>query len=170
MSRLLLIPVAYLLVLLVSSCGYRVLAETDSLDFRNLHVAPVENRTREPGLEDLLHRALVEELALDRRVRVVAREQAEVLLEAAVIRFNLDPTVEKNDIAVQYEVKLDADFRLVSKESGRVLREISRLGSPILISFSVDRSALGTRASQEAAEIEAARALARELTNRVLLR
>jgi len=170
MNRVLVRAVTCLMFLQSVSCGYHVLSATDALEFGSLYIAPVENRTPEAGLEDLLHRALVEELTLDRRIRVVAREEAEVLLETSVIRFNLKPTVESGGIAIQYDVEMDGNFRLVRRENGEVLREINGLGSPILTSFSVDSSVLGSRASQEIAETAASRALARELTQRVLLR
>ena len=157
------------LLLHLSSCGYHVLAARESLDFERLHVAPVANRTREPGLEDVLHRALVEELALDRRIRLVESDLAEVVLETSVVRFNLLPTVEAAGLAVGYEVEMDADFRLVRPETGEVLLDIGSLGAPIRASFPTADGALETRGAQEKAEFEAAGAVARELARRLLL-
>ncbi len=160
--------VLFLLVPL-SSCGYHVLSARESLDFERLHVAPVANRTREPGLEDLLHRALVQELARDRRVRLVERDLAEVILETSVVRFDLFPTVEAAGLAVEYEVEMDADFKLLRPETGEVLLDIGGLGAPIRASFPAGDGALETRGAQEKAELEAAAAVARELARRLLL-
>ena len=159
-----------LLLLQISSCGYQVLSARESLGFERLHIAPVENRTREPGLEDLLHQALVEELAKDRRVRIVGPDVAEVILEASVVRFSLYPTVEAAGLAAEYEIELDADFRLIRRETGEVLLDIGGLGSPVRASFPAGSSALEARAAEDTAEFEAAKSLAREFATRVLLR
>jgi len=166
------LPGAAFLVLffLLSSCGYRVLSDGAPVGFSAIHVAMVENRTREPGLEDFLHQALVEELLIDRRVKIVPSNRADVTLQTTITRFYLRPTAESGSRATQYEIELDADFRLVDNKSGKVLSKITGLRSPIRVLFSIGPDMVAARTSQEEAEIRVSRELARELAKKVLLK
>lgn len=155
---------------LLSSCGYNVLSKGVPTGFSAIHVALVENQTREPGLEDLLHQALVEELLLDRRVNIVPSDRAEVVLKTTITRFYLRPTAESGSRATQYEIQLDADFLLIERKNGKVLNKITGLRSPIRILFSIGSDMVAARTSQEQAEIRVSRELARELAKRVLLK
>ncbi len=159
-----------LTIFLLQSCGYKVLSGGAPVGFSAIHVAMVENKTREPGLEDLLHQALVEELLLDRRVKIVPSDRAEVTLQATITRFYLRPTSESGSRATQYEIELDADFQLVERKSGKVLSKITGLRSPIRVLFSLGSDMVAARTSQEEAEVRASRELARELAKKVLLK
>jgi len=150
-------------------CGYRLLGPTPGMEISSLHVAGVVNRTTEPRLEDLLHRALVEELLRDRRVRIVSASEAAATLQAVVTAFEVRATAESGDRVTQYEIRLLADFRVTETSTGRVLREIVGLAPPIRETFPVGADVTTARAGQEKAEEEACRALARELASRILL-
>jgi len=165
---------AVLLVLLffsftLCSCGYRVLSNQGAVSFSSMHVAGVQNRTHEPGLEDMLHQALVEELLIDRRVGLVDEKGADVLLESTVTGFMLRPTAESDSRVTQYEIELRGDFLLIDGKTGHKVMEIRNLQAPIRITFTVGSNVRDARVNQERAETIACRSLARELASRVLL-
>jgi len=154
---------------LLGSCGYRVLSSKEApLEYSTLHVAAVQNLSAEPGLEDILRTSLVEELSLDPRIRIVASDAAEAILKSTVRHFSLIPSVESGGVAVQYEIRMQADFKVVWKESGDLLREAKNVESSVRAAFSVGSDPLGGRALQERAERLAAQSLAREAANRLL--
>ena len=153
----------------LTSCGYRVLSDQGPVSFSSLHVAGVRNETREPGLEDILHQAIVEELLLDRRVRLVSEKAAGVLLKSTLTIFNLRPTAESDSRVTQYEIVLAGDFLLMDGETGEKVMEINNLQAPIRTTFTVSSDVTASRVNQEQAQAVACRSLARELASRVLL-
>ena len=162
--------VAIIIIAFSQSCGYKVLSEDVPLGGSAFHVALVGNSTREPGLEDLLHQALIEELLLDRRVTIVPSDRAETILQTTITGFHLRPTAESDGRATQYEIELNADFRLVNSETSEVLRKIIGLRSPVKEFFSIGPDMIAARAAQEAAEVRACQKLAKELAKKVLLK
>jgi hypothetical protein len=163
------IHVAALLLLLIVflsfslfGCGYR-LHQRSSLPFTSVSIDPIENRTFEPKLEDLLHTALTQEL-LKQGISV---EQGSGRRLSGVIRqFDLRVLSEKSDVAVQYEVVIKSDFR-VTEESGE-RKEFRDIGSPFIVSFAGSGDLNLLIASKEAAAERAIRDIASEIVSVVL--
>ena len=161
---------ALVLFATLSSCGYRLLDREAPLEFSSIHVSAVRNSTSEPNLEDYLHQGLVEELLLDRRVSVVDGEAADVVLETTIVSFHLQATVVTDNYASTYDIRMEADFRLVDRRSGKVIRTMDHISAPIKTSFDVTKKSFDALASQEKAEKDACRSLARQVINRALLK
>lgn len=148
----------------IHGCGYRQISGMS--EFSTIKIMPVENRTREPDIQDMLRQAVAEELLLDRRVTVVS-SSSDVQLESTVTVYRLNPTAEAADRATQYEIELAADF-LIKDSAGKILSRIKGLEPPVREVFSVGADAASAKIGEEAARGKAVRALARELRFRLL--
>jgi len=164
MTRHVLIALLVFAVAAIHGCGYRQVSGMS--EFSTIRIIPVENRTREPDIQDMLRQAVAEELLIDRRVTVVS-SSSDVQLESAVTVYRLNPTAEAADRATQYEIELAADF-LVKDSNGKILGRIKGIEPPVREVFSVGADAASAKIGEEAARGRAVRALARELRFRLL--
>ncbi|MBI5142951.1 MAG: hypothetical protein HZA20_12300 [Nitrospirae bacterium] len=154
----------FFVVAAIHGCGYRQISGRS--EFSSIRIMPVENRTREPDIPDMLRQAVAEELLIDRRV-TVASSNSDAQLESIVTAYRLNPTAEAGDRATQYEIVLAADF-LVKDSGGKILSRIKGLEPPVREVFSVGADAAAAKIGEEAARGKAVRALARELRFRML--
>jgi hypothetical protein len=155
---LLLIALCSLLyALCLFGCGYTLLSRTD-LPFDSVQIEGIENRTIEPKLQDKFYNAITEEF-LRYGVNVLSR--ADYKLSGTINRYELHVLSERRDVAVEYEVIIRGDFRLVGP-SGET-REIKDIGSPFIVSFPVSGALENALAFKELASQQAIRDMAMEV-------
>lgn len=125
---------AALLVVSLSGCGYALVGRGSNLpaDIADVYVEPLENGTSRPQVEQILTRAISEELVTRRRYAVVDLEAADAILRGTVKSFDVRPVgFDADGLASNFEIAITADmvFRRVpapGEEEGEVLWQNSR--------------------------------------------
>ncbi|MEW6571061.1 MAG: LptE family protein [Nitrospirota bacterium] len=151
------IQVLVLSLFTLFGCGYSLHGRA-SLPFEALQIGNIENKTREPKLDDRLHRVLAEEL-LKQGFRV--DPQAGYTLSGTINKFDMHILSESSDIATEYEVVVNGDFTLTDP-SGNI-RQVKNIGSPFIISFSSAGPLEELVAFKEVASERAVRDIAMEI-------
>ncbi len=154
----------YFSLFTVSGCGYTIQTRAD-LPFDAIAVGTIENRTREPKLEDMFSKAMAETFAeYGFRVNPSARYR----LEGAITKFELKPLTEVDLVATQYEVVIKANFRLIDTVSGAATPLIAE--SPFITSFSSIGRLENVLAQKEVSTAIAMKNLAQEVARRIIYR
>jgi hypothetical protein len=120
---------AYFSLLIFSGCGYTIHSKS-SLPFDSIQIGNIENLTVEPKLQDRLYKALTEEF-LKQGINVYP--DAPFKLSGRIYKFDLIILSQKQDIATEYEVIIEGDFRLV--DSSGNIKDFKKIGSPFIVSF-----------------------------------
>lgn len=91
---------------------------------QSISVAIVENRTLEYGAEERVTEALVQEFIRDGRLQVTSRRRADLLLDAKLIRYQMEPVGynERGD-AVVFNLETRLMVSLKDARSGEILFE-----------------------------------------------
>jgi len=151
------------LVLFLSSCGYRFVGST-LLAFDSINIKHVENKTYEPRLEDRLHLALSKEF-INQGIAVNSAD-SEVMLEATITNFELGAIGAVNDIVKEQELIMRADIRIV--DNGNIIK-LSSMQSPIKITFQAAGTVSESVAHKETAIDKACSEIAKEIVGRIIL-
>lgn len=135
-------------LLLVVGCGYTLYGKAN-LPFQSIAVSKIVNKTFEPGLEDRMQIALTDELM---RSGFLIDAGSGYSIIGSLTAFELKTLSEKEGVAVEYEVTIKGDFKLVGP-SGRA-REMKKRGV-FIVSFASTGSlqnviALKERATEKA--------------------
>ena len=80
---------ALALVLGLGGCGYSLRGNLPD-DIKTVAVPVFRNRTGEPAVENLITRAVIEAFSTNGRLRVVAAEAADAILEGDVVGYQLE--------------------------------------------------------------------------------
>jgi hypothetical protein len=153
--------VIFLLMPLISSCGYRMVGST-FLPFQSIYIKQVVNRTYEPHLEDRLHDALSREFI--RQGIEVRSSSADSELEAIVTSFELGAIAAVDEMVQEQELLMSADIKLIEGE--RVI-EFRGMRSPIRITFQSTGTVSESVARKEAATDRACKEIAEEIVGRI---
>jgi hypothetical protein len=154
---LLIVFCSMLYALCLFGCGYTIQSR-ETLPFDSIQIEGIENKTVEPKLQDKFYRAITEEF-LKHGISVQAR--ADYKLSGTIKRYELHVLSERKDVAVEYEVIMKGDFKLVGP-SGHT-RDIKDIGSPFIISFPVSGPLEDVLALKELASERAIRDMAMEV-------
>lgn len=134
------------IMIAVSGCGYTIHGQ-GSLPFREISIGMLENRTLEPKLQDKLFKALTEEFL---KQGVVVTPSAAMQITGVIKQFEMISLSEKKDVTVEYRVNIVADFRV--KENDGKVRDLRKISSPFIVSFSGAGDIGSLIASKEPAE------------------
>ena len=137
-----------LLALCLFGCGYTLHGKA-ALPFNEIQIERIENRTLEPKLQDRFHRVITEEFL---KHGVTISPNADYKLSGTINFFEMYVLAER-DVAVEYEVVMRGDFKLVGPSGDT--KDIKGVGSPFIVSFPgsgllEDVLALKERASERA--------------------
>jgi outer membrane lipopolysaccharide assembly protein LptE/RlpB len=103
---------ALAIVLGLGGCGYTVGGTLPS-HITTISVPIFKNLTREPGVEGLVTRAVVEAFSTNGRLRVVGRGQADAILEGEIIVYNVSSIAFDRDANVQlYRLTVVVNLRM----------------------------------------------------------
>ena len=152
------------LVLLLSSCGYRVVGSS-ILPFDSINIKHVENRTYEPRLEESLHWALSKEF-INQGIKVNTAG-ADVDLEVTVTSFRLGTIGAVDETIKEQELIMKVDIRVIDK--GEVT-EFKAMQSPIKITFQTTGTVSDSVARKETAIDKASSEIAKEIVGRIILK
>lgn len=106
--------------LLIVGCGYTIQGKAQ-LPFEAVTITKIVNRTYEPGLEDRMRTALVEELL---RSGFVLHGNGGHRIEGEITGFALKTLSQKGGVAAEYEVSIQGTFKLYDpSDTIRYLRD-----------------------------------------------
>lgn len=121
---------AFISFILLNGCGYSV-HRYSSLPFTEIKIGLIENRTLEPRLQDKLHKALTEEF-LNHGISI--NPAAGLKITGIIHNFDMVVLSEKNGVAVEYQIVIKADFRIIDEKGD--IKDIKNISSPFIVSFS----------------------------------
>jgi hypothetical protein len=146
-----------LFALCLANCGYALHSKAN-LPFDEIQIERIENKTLEPKLQDRFHRAITEEFL---KQGISVSPNAKYKLSGTINVFDLLILSEKESVAVEYEVVIKGDFRLVGP-SGEV-KDFKGIGSPFIVSFPGSGMLENVLALKELASERALRDMAMEI-------
>ena len=155
--------ISLLTAALISGCGYTLQGRSD-LPFDNISLGTIENSTVEPKLQDRMSRLLAETLM---EYGVDVRPSAANRIEGTISQFNLTPVSEKSLSAIEYQITVVGDFRLVDVKTQKSQPLLS-VSSPFITYFRSSGTLVSVLAQKEAASESALRDLSRELVRRMI--
>lgn len=134
-----------LLATIISGCGYSLHSRA-VLPFKEVSIGLIENRTLEPKLQDMLHKALTLEF---QKHGVSVTPHASTTLKGVVRSFDMTSVSEKDNVAVEFRVTINADFTLTGP-TGKA-EEIKNMSSPFIVIFDGSKDMGNLIAAKEAA-------------------
>jgi hypothetical protein len=161
---LLIVLSSMLYALCLVGCGYTLQNRT-ALPFDSIQIEGIENKTIEPKLQDRLYSALTEEF-LKHGISVQSNADYKLsgtinLYELSVLSTRRDIASARGDIAMEYEVVIRGDFRLVGPSGDA--KDFKNIGSPFIVSFPVFGMLEDVLAFKELASERAIRDIAMEI-------
>ena len=112
-------------LLVLCSCGYQIVGKETHVPpgIGSIAIPTFVNRTYEPGIEIPITQAFLQEFIQDRRVKVVARSEADSILEGVVRDFSLySVSYDKAGLVLEYRTNAVVDLTL-KKPTGAVIWE-----------------------------------------------
>lgn len=107
-----------------SGCGYHFAGVGNRLpaDVRTISLGPIQNTTREIGIEKQLLESLEDEVSSRGRLEVVPVGQGEVVLSGIVRDYGNRPVAfNAQDEALQYQASVSVDLELRRRDNGKLL-------------------------------------------------
>jgi len=121
MMRAMLWPTAICAALLCAGCGYTTRSTLDQ-KYRTIAISPFYDVSREYDLQAPLTNALVRKFVHDGRLKVVSEDNADLLLEGAILDYKLrGMTYDRFDRITQFVLIITAAVRMTDQHSGEVL-------------------------------------------------
>jgi hypothetical protein len=157
------------LIVLLGGCGYTMegTRRPASLgDARSIAVPIIQNLTREPSLDEVLTTAVRERFLLDGRLRLADPAEADLILEAAVREYRLDPIgFSAADQVRRYRVLIRTYVLLRDVQRGRIIlnQEIDSESE-----YNISAAIGGTQESQTEATSAASKRFADDLLSLIL--
>lgn len=109
-------------ILLLTGCGYNLVGRASNIpeDIQRIYVEPLENSTSRAQVEQILTRAISDELLTRRRYEVVnTAAEADAVLKGNVLTFVVRPvTFDADGLANNFEVSISADMKFQRTPSG----------------------------------------------------
>jgi outer membrane lipopolysaccharide assembly protein LptE/RlpB len=115
---------AALAILLSSACGYNFAGTGSRVpeDVKTVSLGPIQNETRELGIEKALLESLEDEVSSRPRLKVVPIGQGEATLSGIVRYYIARPTsFSSQDEALEYQVTMAVDLELRRTDNGKLL-------------------------------------------------
>ncbi len=137
-------------------CGYTLHGKA-ALPFDAIQIERIENRTLEPKLQDRFHRVITEEFL---KHGVTVSPNADYKLSGTINFFEMHVLAER-DVAVEYEIVMRGDFKLVGPSGDT--KDIKGIGSPFIVSFPGSGLLENVLALKERASERALRDMATEI-------
>ncbi len=120
----------FALAALPLACGYALVGRGTNIpdNIHRVYLAPLENATRRSEVEQILTRALAEELVTRRRFTLVNDEgQSEAVLAGKVVGFDATPlTFDDQGRATEYQITITASMAFRDRAADKMLWENDR--------------------------------------------
>jgi outer membrane lipopolysaccharide assembly protein LptE/RlpB len=102
-----------LVTVMIAGCGYQLQGRAD-LPFKEVAIGEIKNVTSEPKLQDRMHRLLAETFM---EYGVDVRNSSRYRIEGSINKFQVWPVAEKDLKAVEYQLLIAGNFKVVDTES-----------------------------------------------------
>jgi outer membrane lipopolysaccharide assembly protein LptE/RlpB len=109
---------------LATGCGYHFAGTGNRLppEIHTITLGPIQNMTREVGIEKALLEALEDEVASHGRLVPVTTRDGDAELTGSVREYNSRPvSFSSRDEALQYQISMSVDLELRRRDNGRLL-------------------------------------------------
>ncbi len=157
------IIVSLVIALFAAGCGY-TLQGSASLPYDSVTLGQIKNTTVEPKLQDRMSRLLAETLM---EYGFDVRPAAKYRIEGTIGGFTLAPVSEKSLTAIQYQVTIVGDFKLIDTYTQKV-QVLAAVSSPFTTYFRSSGTLTSVLAEKEAATESALKDLSQELVRRMI--
>ncbi len=112
---------ALALAFLLGGCGYTV-GGTLPADIKTISVPIFQNLTREPAVEGLITRAVVEAFSTNGRLKVVPSSEADAVLDGEVVGYSVfSIAFDQNSNVRQYRLVVSVNLQLRDRRKNEVL-------------------------------------------------
>ena len=109
----------------LTGCGYALVGRGTNIpeSIQQVYLSPLENETRRSEVEQILTRALAEELVTRKRFTLVNEAaQADGVIDGAVVGFDATPLIfDEQGRATEYQITITARMRFVDRAADTVL-------------------------------------------------
>lgn len=125
LSRFLLTTVCCLLLAVLTGCGYHIAGRGGNMpgNVTSMSIPFFKNRIQRPDVETVITTALVDEFVKSGIAKVV-QENAEAVLNGAIIGYELNPvSFSNNDVIQEYRLIIKLEISFVRKSDGKILWE-----------------------------------------------
>ncbi len=134
----------------LESCGYQLVGTGSNLapTARTIAIPLLENRSREPGIEQEITRAIRNSFLTDGRLQLVTRSTADLLLLGVVSSYALFPlSFNRDDFIVEYRLEVEVEITLISQDNQQVLlhERINPARDDYLVSADIPSSEVARR-------------------------
>lgn len=110
---------------LLSGCGYALVGRGSNIpeDIREVYIRPLENQTQRSQVEQILTRAIADEMVTRQRFAVVSSpDEADAEVSGAVVGYGATPvTFDEDGRAREYEISLTARIAFKRLDSDKVI-------------------------------------------------
>ncbi len=160
------------LIMLTASCAYHF-SGTGSLlppGADNISVPVFFNATSEPYVDVEVTQAVVEEFLTDGRLKVMALEEADLVLRGTIIKYEVVPlSYNPQSFVQQYRVRLVVEAALQDIRSKKILWQEKGIESNFIADYAVTLGNItATKTAKEAAIKKASQDIAWTLRSRIL--
>ena len=119
-----------LLLLPLGGCGYALVGRGTNIpeNIQSIYLSPLENATRRSEVEQILTRALAEELVTRKRFTLVNDAgQADAVLDGRVLLFEVSPTTfDEEGRSTEYQITITAAMSFRDRAADQVLWQNDR--------------------------------------------
>jgi len=159
---------ALALAVLVGGCGYSVHGTLPG-DVKTIAVPIFQNLTREPAVEGLITRAVVEAFSTNGRLKVVPSSEADAVLDGEVVAYNVfSIAFDQNSNVRQYRLVVSVNLQLRDRRKNEVLFKQS--GVREQVDFRVQNAVSQTISLEETALKAAAVEVGRSIVSLTITR
>jgi outer membrane lipopolysaccharide assembly protein LptE/RlpB len=150
----------------LGGCGYSFRGTLPS-HIRTIAVPIFVNLTREPGVESIITRAIVQALATNGRLRVVRPADADAILDGEVVSYSVDAIAFDEALSIQqYRLIVVLNLRMRDVRRNELL--FAQRGVSEQADFRVAGSVSSTIAREETALAQASGEIARSIVSLVI--
>jgi hypothetical protein len=165
----------------LAGCGYQFAGTGNRLppEIRTISLGPIQNATREVGIEKLLIESLEDEVASHGRLKVVPIGEGDAQL-TGMVRYYVSRPVSFNskDEATQYQASVAVDLELRRRDNGKLLwktvgqrgtQDYSAVpGTVVTSSSQFQRSAVNVKSIPQFTDIQLSESTRREANERLI--
>ncbi|MCX7913921.1 MAG: LPS assembly lipoprotein LptE [Thermodesulfovibrionales bacterium] len=116
--------------LVLLSCGYSAY-KRENLPFKEITIGKIDNKTSEPGLQDRLHRKLVDAFI---QYGFEIKPLSKYRVDGEITKFQIKTISEKHLLTTEYQIIILCNFKLTDVETGKTI-EINNVTDPFVNYF-----------------------------------
>lgn len=155
--------ISLLIAVMATGCGYTLQGKAN-LPFDAVALGEIKNTTAEPKLQDRMNRLLAQTFM---EYGVDIRNSARYRIEGSINMFMVFPVAEKNLQAVEYQIVIVGNFRVIDTETKKV-EVLGDIATPYPIYFRTTGLLVNVLAEKETATETALKDLSQEVVLHII--